>query len=42
MHPELLPPPGLTKSEVGVETTLWGTKPAVVASGGVGIADEFS
>lgn len=42
MQPELFPPPGLTKSDAGVETTLWGTKPVVVASGGVGMADEFA
>ena len=42
MQPELLPPPGLTKSAVGVETTLWGTKLVVVASGGVGIVDVFA
>jgi len=41
MQPELFPPPGLTKSAVGVETTLWETNPAVVASGGVGIVDVF-
>lgn len=42
MQPELFPPPGLTKSDAGVETTLWGTKLAAVASGGVGMVDEFT